>query len=68
MDAVSARGVRVRVATEDDVPALRALIPESVRGLSRDFYSDVEIESAIEHVFGVDSQLVADGTYFAAMQ
>lgn len=59
-------GVRVRVATEADVPALRTLIPASVRGLSRGFYSEAEIESAIEHVFGVDSQLVADGTYFAA--
>jgi GNAT superfamily N-acetyltransferase len=66
MDAVRDSEIRVRVATDADVPALRELIPFSARVLSREFYSDGEIESAIEHVFGVDSQLVADGTYLVA--
>lgn len=47
-----------------DVPALRRLIESSVRGLSVGFYSDQQIESALRYVFGVDSQLIADGTYF----
>jgi GNAT superfamily N-acetyltransferase len=55
----------LRLATADDVPALRALIPRSVRALSRGWYDDAQIEAAIEHVFGPDTQLIADGTYFA---
>ena len=43
-----------------------SLIPLSVRGLSRGFYSDAQIESAIRHVFGPDTQLIADRTYFVA--
>jgi GNAT superfamily N-acetyltransferase len=57
---------RVRIATLADLPALSRLIPESVRVHSRGYYSDAQIESAIRHVFGVDTQLIADGTYFAA--
>lgn len=56
----------IRVATRDDVPALRELIPVSVRALSAGFYSAAEIESALLHVFGVDTQLIDDGTYFVA--
>jgi GNAT superfamily N-acetyltransferase len=56
--------LRVRLATEADLPALHRLIPRSVRGLSRAYYSDAQIEGAIRHVFGPDTQLIADGTYF----
>ena len=45
---------------------LEALIARSARGLSRAEYSDAEIEALIEHIFGVDSEVVADGTYFVA--
>src|SRR5918911_466617 len=55
---------QLRPATPADVPALRALIAASVRGLSPGFYADAQIESALEHMFGVDSQLIADGTYY----
>lgn len=58
--------VSLRVATLDDVPALSRLIAESARALSRGFYSDAETESAITYVFGVDTALVHDGTYFVA--
>jgi GNAT superfamily N-acetyltransferase len=54
----------LRVATEDDLPALRRLIDESVRGLSVGIYTPEQIESALRHVFGVDSQLIADATYY----
>ena len=47
-----------------DVPALRALIPASARGLSAGFYTAAQIEAAVTHVFGVDTQLIADGTYY----
>ncbi len=56
----------LRLATLDDLPALHALIPASVRGLSQGWYTPQQIESAIRHVFGPDTQLIADGTYFAA--
>ena len=56
--------MNLRVATVDDVPALRALIDISARGLSTGFYSPEQIEAAVEHVFGVDTQLIEDGSYF----
>ena len=53
-----------RLATPDDIDALRSLIAASARGLSKGFYSPEQIEAAVVHVFGVDTQLIADGTYF----
>jgi len=53
-----------RLATFDDVPALQNLIALSVRGLSKGYYTDKQIESSIKHIFGVDSQLITDGTYY----
>ena len=47
-----------------DVPALNTLIAESARILSAGFYNPSQIEALISHVFGVDTQLVADGTYY----
>ena len=43
---------------------LRKLIEVSVRGLQARDYSPSQIESALATVYGVDSQLIADGTYF----
>jgi GNAT superfamily N-acetyltransferase len=60
------QGISIRVAHEADVPALRDLIDASVRGLQKGDYSPEQIEAALQKVFGVDSQLIADGTYFAA--
>lgn len=54
----------VRVATTSDVPALRELIALSVRGLSAGHYSPAQIDAAMSDVFGVDTQLIADGTYY----
>ena len=45
---------------------MSALIVESARVLSRGFYTEQEAESAIRFVFGVDTGLVDDGTYFVA--
>lgn len=59
--------VSIRVATSSDIPALERLIPLSARELSRGYYSDQQVESAIRYVFGVDSQLIADGTYYVAV-
>src|SRR5262245_8873244 len=58
--------IRIRLAVRAYVPALSDLIARSARELSRGFYSAAETESAIRYVFGVDSTLIADGTYFVA--
>jgi GNAT superfamily N-acetyltransferase len=58
--------IRVRTATRDDVAALRELIEASVRGLQARDYRPRQIELALRSVYGVDTQLIADGTYFAA--
>lgn len=58
--------IKIRLATTADEPSLRALIPLSARALSAGFYSGPQIEAAIRHVFGVDSQLIHDGTYYVA--
>ena len=56
----------IRQAVAADIPALRELIAASVRGLQAQDYTAVQLESALKTVYGVDSQLIADGTYFAA--
>ena len=58
--------VQIRLATPDDVPVLRALIEASVRELQAGDYTAAQIDGALRTVFGVDSQLIADGTYFVA--
>lgn len=58
--------VRIRQAVPNDIPVLRALIDASVRGLQARDYTPAQIESALATVYGVDTQLIADGTYFAA--
>jgi GNAT superfamily N-acetyltransferase len=58
--------ISVRPAVAADVPRLREIIEASVRGLQADDYSPSQIELALKTVYGVDSQLIADGTYFVA--
>jgi GNAT superfamily N-acetyltransferase len=58
--------IRIRVATPEDVPVLRELIEASVRELQAEDYSVTQREAALRTVFGVDSQLIADGTYLVA--
>ncbi len=57
---------RLRLATEADLPALHELIEASVRGLQAGDYTQVQIEGALGTVLGLDTQLVADRTYFIA--
>jgi GNAT superfamily N-acetyltransferase len=56
----------LRVATTEDMTGIRGLIDVSVRGLQTGDYSAAQIEGALATVFTVDSQLIADGTYFVA--
>lgn len=56
----------LRLATEDDIPALHALIEASVRGLQANDYTPAQIEGALGTVLGLDTQLIRDQTYFVA--
>lgn len=58
--------IHLRLAVPQDVPLLRELIDASVRGLKTQDYTQAQIEGALKTVFGVDSQLIADGTYIVA--
>jgi len=56
----------LRQATAMDIPALRSLIELSVRGLQKDDYSPAQIDGALGHALGLDTQLIEDRTYFVA--
>lgn len=56
----------LRAASPADIPALELLIAASARGLGTGHYTAEQTEAAIAHVFGVDSELVADGSYLVA--
>ncbi|MGH9873019.1 MAG: GNAT family N-acetyltransferase [Pyrinomonadaceae bacterium] len=58
--------IELRPATTADIPALEELIRASVTALSAEHYTSEQIASALSHVFGVDTQLIADETYFVA--
>jgi GNAT superfamily N-acetyltransferase len=54
----------LRRAMPADVPALAALIEASVRQLQARDYTPAQIEESLKSVYGVDTQLIADGSYF----
>ncbi len=57
---------RLRLATEDDLPALHNLIEASVRVLQAADYTPAQMEGALGTVLGVDTQLIRDRTYYIA--
>jgi len=63
---VKAENIQIRKATLGDVPRLREVIEASVRGLQNGDYSPAQIEGALASVYGVDTQLITDQTYFVA--
>ncbi len=58
--------ISVRLASPEDIPTLEELIAASVRKLSLSYYDQGQIENALTHVFGIDSQLILDQTYYVA--
>src|SRR3989440_10980200 len=54
------------VVVPADIPILRTLIDASVRKLQAQDYTPAQNEGALQTVFGVDSQLIADRTYLVA--
>ncbi|MGH8318830.1 MAG: GNAT family N-acetyltransferase [Steroidobacteraceae bacterium] len=54
----------LRQATAADAEEIQALVARSIRRLGAGDYSAEQIEGALEGAFGLDSQLIADGTFF----
>jgi GNAT superfamily N-acetyltransferase len=54
----------LRAATRADADALQVLIARSARELSTQDYRPEQIEGALRGAFGVDTQLIDDGSYF----
>ncbi|HZU22172.1 MAG TPA: GNAT family N-acetyltransferase [Terriglobales bacterium] len=60
----AAQRFTIRLATEEDIPVLERLIAASVQVLQATDYTAEQREAALGTVFGVDSSLVRDGTYY----
>ena len=56
----------IRIATPADRETIQQLIAISARELSRGYYSEEQVCAALKSVYGVDSMLIEDGTYFVA--
>jgi GNAT superfamily N-acetyltransferase len=56
--------LNLRAAVLSDTEALSTLVRESVLGLSLGDYSSDQLESALRHLFGIDTRLIEDGTYY----
>lgn len=54
----------IRCAIEADIAAMQALIARSAIQLSASFYTPEQAQALLTHVFGVDTQLIHDQTYF----
>ena len=54
----------IRKATLNDCPTIEKLIALSARELSAQDYTSEQIEGALKGAFGIDTQLIRDGTYF----
>jgi GNAT superfamily N-acetyltransferase len=52
-----------RLATSDDIPAIAALMDRAIDSLQSAFLSPTEV-AASRLSMGLDTQLIADGTYF----
>lgn len=55
-----------RLATLAEIDVLNALVGPAVRGLSTGYYTPAQIDSALRYLFGIDTQLIHDGTYYVA--
>ena len=52
----------IRTAVLADAPVIEALIAASVHGLQAADYTAEQREGALGTIFGVDRQMIADGT------
>ncbi len=63
---MAASSIQIRIAQSADIATLHRLIEASVRGLQAGDYTQAQIEGALGGVLGLDTQLIADQTYFLA--
>lgn len=56
-------GLTHRLATEEDLPSLHALMTRAVEQLQQGFLTPAQIEAS-HQVMGIDTQLLKDQTYF----
>ncbi|MEB3702238.1 GNAT family N-acetyltransferase [Candidatus Bealeia paramacronuclearis] len=54
----------LRPAQLNDIRKLNSLIQVSARGLNQNHYTHAQVDSLIRYVFGVDTELIADQTYY----
>ena len=64
MEQYSTNSWSFRLARLDDAPVLHDLIAASVRALSRSDYTEAQMDGSIGTALGLDTQLIADQTYF----
>ena len=60
--------VTLRKATLADVPSIHALIATSARALGASDYTSEQIEAALLGAWGVDTEMIRDGTYFLGFE
>jgi GNAT superfamily N-acetyltransferase len=60
--------ITLRRAARADIPLLAGVIERSAHGLSTADYTRAQVAGALRGAFGVDTQLVDDGTYFVAAE
>ncbi len=58
--------ITIRQAALNDSTAILAVIDQSARAIAESDYTPEQIELALQGAFGLDTQLVKDGTYFVA--
>ena len=56
-------GLTHRLARQDDIPAMRAVMERAISELQRPFLTEEQIEAS-RTIMGMDTQLIDDGTYF----
>jgi N-acetylglutamate synthase-like GNAT family acetyltransferase len=61
---VSPSTLHYRTATTADIPRIQALIDRSVRALQGGDYTPSQIDEALRTYLSLDTQLIADQTYF----
>jgi GNAT superfamily N-acetyltransferase len=59
---------QVRPARLEERSQIESLIADSARQLCAQDYTPEQIEGALQGVFGVDTELIRDGTYFVVEQ
>ncbi len=56
----------IRRAVAADIPTLNQIVVAAAQQLNAQDYTQAQIDSVLKYVYGVDTQLVEDGTYLVA--